>query len=87
MIPRKSSGSSLADSAVDPTRSQNMIVSWRLSAKSCGFGSVAALGSGVVGRASSAIAASTPRRPPPRKSQATVALLEAALAHFIAART
>jgi hypothetical protein len=28
----------------------------------------------------------TPRRPPPRKSQATIALLQAALAHFIAGK-
>jgi hypothetical protein len=28
----------------------------------------------------------TPRRPPPRKSQATVGVLEAALAHFIAGK-
>src|SRR6266700_7143612 len=31
MIALKSSGSSLADSAVDPTRSQNSTVSWRRS--------------------------------------------------------
>ena len=29
---RRSSGSSLADSAVEPTKSQNMTVSWRRSA-------------------------------------------------------
>lgn len=35
--PRKSSGSSLADRAVDPTKSQNITVSWRRSASSSGF--------------------------------------------------
>src|SRR5215472_12102504 len=34
MIPRKSSGSSRADRGVDPTRSQNITVSWRRSALS-----------------------------------------------------
>jgi integrase len=36
MIARISSGSSRADSAVEPTRSQNMTVSWRRSAPSRG---------------------------------------------------
>src|SRR5215467_12058919 len=34
MMPRRSSGSRRADSAVEPTRSQNMTVSWRRSASS-----------------------------------------------------
>jgi hypothetical protein len=36
MISRKSSGSSLVASAVDPTRSQNITVSWRRSAEELG---------------------------------------------------
>jgi hypothetical protein len=32
MMPRRSSGSSFVASAVEPTKSQNMIVSWRRSA-------------------------------------------------------
>jgi hypothetical protein len=32
MMPRRSSGSSRADSAVEPARSQNKTVSWRRSA-------------------------------------------------------
>ena len=40
MTSRKSSGSIRDDSAVDPTRSQNITVSWRRSAVSCDdFGS------------------------------------------------
>ena len=38
-MPRRSSGSSRADRAVEPTRSQNITVSWRRSASSRGFGS------------------------------------------------
>src|SRR6516162_9765825 len=34
MIPRRSSGSNRADSGVEPTRSQNITVSWRRSAVS-----------------------------------------------------
>src|SRR5215472_15033143 len=41
MMLRRSSGSSLADSAVEPTRSQNITVSWRRSASSRRVGSVA----------------------------------------------
>jgi hypothetical protein len=37
-MPRMSSGSSLTDSAVEPTKSQNMTVSWRRSALSCAGG-------------------------------------------------
>src|SRR4051812_16404648 len=38
MISRKSSGSSCAASAVEPTRSQNITVSWRRSAEEPGAG-------------------------------------------------
>ena len=38
MIARMSSGSSRADIAVEPTRSQNMTVSWRRSAASTAGG-------------------------------------------------
>ena len=40
MIPRRSSGSSRADRGVEPTRSQNITVSCRRSAASCGFAPV-----------------------------------------------
>jgi len=36
MTSRKSSGSMRADSAVEPTRSENITVTWRRSAVSCG---------------------------------------------------
>ena len=39
---RRSSGSMRAESAVEPTRSENITVSWRRSALSCGFGSAGA---------------------------------------------
>src|SRR6266702_173738 len=39
MISRRSSGSSCAASAVEPTRSQNITVSWRRSAEELGKGS------------------------------------------------
>jgi hypothetical protein len=60
MTPRRSSGSSRADSGVEPTRSQNMTVSWRRSASDR---------TGVSGRAgasaaSAAIASSRRRRCP-----------------------
>ena len=42
MISRKSSGSSRAESAVEPTRSQNITVSWRRSAVSSGRGAAGA---------------------------------------------
>ena len=44
MISRRSSGSSRAESAVEPTRSQNMTVSWRRSAVSSGRGTAGAVG-------------------------------------------
>src|SRR4029077_2310888 len=51
MISRRSSGSMRAESAVDPTRSENMTVTWRRSAVSCVFGSERGAGSGVAGAA------------------------------------
>ena len=42
MTSRRSSGSIRADSAVEPTNSENTTVTWRRSAASCGFASVAA---------------------------------------------
>ena len=47
MTPCRSSGSSLADSAVEPTRSRSITVSWRRSAVSCRLGSVAVPGPGM----------------------------------------
>ena len=40
MTSRRSSGSMRADSAVEPTKSENITVTWRRSAVSWGFGSV-----------------------------------------------
>ena len=40
MTSRRSSGSMRAESAVEPTRSENITVTWRRSAVSCGSGSV-----------------------------------------------
>src|SRR5215467_6024922 len=48
MISRNSSGSSRADSAVEPTRSQNITVSWRRSAASWGISTVVATASDLV---------------------------------------
>ena len=39
MTSRRSSGSMRADSAVEPTKSENITVTWRRSAVSWGFGS------------------------------------------------
>ena len=39
---RRSSGSMRAESAVEPTKSENITVTWRRSAVSWGFGSVSA---------------------------------------------
>ena len=65
MTSRKSSGSMRAESAVEPTRSKNITVTWRRSAVSWVFGSVNA-GCGDVGAApaSSTIAANIFRRCP-----------------------
>ena len=65
MTSRRSSGSMRAESAVEPTRSENITVTWRRSAVSWGFGSVNA-GCGDTGAApaSSAIAANILRRCP-----------------------
>src|SRR5271169_6106917 len=49
MIARTSSGSSRAEIAVEPTRSQNITVSWRRSAAS-GFGAGSAAGRSAAGR-------------------------------------
>src|SRR4249919_1384060 len=49
MISRKSSGSMRAESAVEPTRSLNMTVTWRRSANSWAFRSIPAAGSRVAG--------------------------------------
>ena len=49
MISRRSSGSMRAESAVEPTKSENITVTWRRSAVSCGVikGSVAEGGGAV----------------------------------------
>ena len=52
MTSRRSSGSMRVESAVEPTRSQNMTVTWRRSAVYWGFGSLAAVGFGVSGAVS-----------------------------------
>ena len=58
MTSRRSSGSMRAESAVEPTRSENITVTWRRSAVSWGFGSVnAGCGDAGAAPASSAIAA------------------------------
>src|SRR5262249_47133209 len=68
MISRRSSGSKRTDSAVEPTRSQNMMVRWRRSAAAgTSEGSVATAATGAAGTAlprSAAIAASSRRRSP-----------------------
>ena len=55
-----------AESAVEPTKSENITVTWRRSAVSCAFGSMLAAGSGValVVPVSAVIAASIFRRGP-----------------------
>ena len=55
-----------AESAVEPTKSENITVTWRRSAVSWAFDSVAAMGAGAEGAAPvvSAIAASIFRRCP-----------------------
>src|SRR5262249_32260477 len=52
MIALKSSGSSRAESAVEPTRSQNISVSWRRWAVSCEAGAAMTGGLGPGGRGS-----------------------------------
>ena len=44
MTSRRSSGSMRAESAVEPTRSENITVTWRRSAVSWDFGSVTGAG-------------------------------------------
>ena len=44
---RRSSGSMRAERTVEPTKSENMTVTWRRSAVSCAFGSMLTAGSGV----------------------------------------
>ena len=51
MTSRRSSGSMRAESAVEPTRSENITVTWRRSAVSWGFGSVRRRAAGVAGAA------------------------------------
>ena len=55
-----------AERAVEPTKSENITVTWRRSAVSCAFGSMLAAGSGValVVPVSAVIAASIFRRGP-----------------------
>ena len=53
---RRSSGSSLADNAVEPTTSQNITVSWRRSAVPCGAG----FGSAGSGPGAAGVPASSP---------------------------
>ena len=50
MTSRRSSGSMRAESAVEPTRSENITVTWRRSAASWGCGSVRAQADGDAGR-------------------------------------
>ena len=64
MTSRKSSGSMRADSAVEPTKSENMTVTWRRSPVSCGFGSGCVGWGDGTAPASSAIAANIFRRCP-----------------------
>ena len=61
---RRSSGSMRADRAVEPTKSENITVTWRRSAVSCAFGSMLAAGSGAALVVSAVIAASIFRRGP-----------------------
>ena len=49
MISRRSSGSMRAESAVEPTRSENITVTWRRSAVSCGATGGATGGAGLGG--------------------------------------
>jgi hypothetical protein len=75
MTSRKSSGSMRADRAVEPTKSENITVTWRRSAASCGFGLVSTAGSGVAGGALASwpMAASNIRRCPSKVKRGGVA--------------
>ena len=59
MTSRRSSGSMRADSAVEPTKSENITVTWRRSAASRALGSIAGCGDTGKAPASSAIASSS----------------------------
>jgi hypothetical protein len=72
MIPRRSSGSSRTDSGVEPTRSQNITVSWPRSAVETSATSLASgSGTGLLSLRSEAIAASN-LRPMPDEDDAEI---------------
>ena len=72
MTSRRSSGSMRVDSAVEPTKSENITVTWRRSAVSRAFGSAPAAGSVVTGVAPPRLADGREHFPPMPKQDADV---------------